>query len=264
MTDSTSRTVVNFANLCSRDQGNSTGAGFAKLNADLVTNHSVGGSIVKVHRILMAALSLSLLSISASGITFSGGSAIPEGTSLVERPELAGTVIAMQTFSFVCDFGTQITVMNWVLRENSTGTLDFYYQFVAPNDHGALVPDFQITGFDTADPNLEVDFRTDLGGSPFFPRISEGGGSLHFIGERAIGNSFPLPPNSRFTPFFVRTDATGYALTGEIEVFGALPDPVTTTAFAPLSSVPEPSSLALLPLAISSLLFYSRRITRNA
>ena len=66
-----------------------------------------------------------LLAAHASAVTFTGPVVNLSGTSLAARPELAGDIIASKTYALP---QKNAAFNTWVVRESSTGTLDFYYQ----------------------------------------------------------------------------------------------------------------------------------------
>jgi hypothetical protein len=198
-----------------------------------------------------------LLPVTTFGITWPGDSVTLPGTSLAARPELAGDVIANQTFSFHGGIGDPrpLTLDNWVLRENATGTLDFYYRINAPSDAGGTMSPFYVTRFDLG-PSLDVDYRTDLGGSDPGPWAMRGG----FQGSVLFGPNDPahggpgiwnIGAQGSLKPFFIHTSATEFQSTGIM--FDTFQGPaVTTIAFAPVLSVPEPEFLGIMCIGLAA------------
>ncbi|MFO0913479.1 MAG: hypothetical protein U0795_11020 [Pirellulales bacterium] len=94
------------------------------------------------------------------------------GTNSALRPELAGVVLAdeLQPFSYS---GVTGTVQSRVVRENGTGTLDFYWQVdVDPGSTGIPVTSFRLADFGY-DYIVDADRRIDSTGtvSPYKARV---------------------------------------------------------------------------------------------
>src|SRR5688572_2405181 len=120
------------------------------------------------------------------------------GVSLAEDPDLVGSIIADLTVPFSDGLVLMGTIRTFVVRETTTGTLDFYYEMNPVTD------EFIINGFGQF--TTDVDWRTDLG-----------------TGARGAGRSidgdeltFSMPAGG---PTFVKTDATSFALRGEFVAF---------------------------------------------
>ncbi len=207
---------------------------------------------------------LLLSSTAASGVTWSGTTSVLPGTTLSDRPELVGQIIASQTFAVTVPGNPEIDLQNWVVREDSTGLLDFYYQFINPNSVSATVPGAAITGFDTG-PALDVDRRLDAGGLTLpvvAVRSNTAIGTVPgiFLGNPERGSGvWILSPVSSLTPIFIHTNATSFQPNGEINLEGVA---VPSTAYIPSStfaSVPEPANLTLVSIAAVALAYRARR-----
>lgn len=170
------------------------------------------------------------------------------GTNSVARPELAGTVLAdvLQPFSFS---GIAGTVQSRVVREDATGTLDFYWRVVvtgsSPVSNLRSVLGLRLGQFGY-DALQDADWRSDGLGSvaPALVRVfnpaSRPDGAINFVfGESGVH----LGAESRY--FFLHTDAKAYAATA---IFDLEANPQhhsgLFSTFAP--AVPEPSTYALL------------------
>jgi hypothetical protein len=189
------------------------------------------------------------------------------GTTSAARPELAGTVLqdVITSFSFgaLNIFGT---VQNRVVREDGTGTLDFYWRIlVDPASTGGGIGAFRLIDFGYS--NLtDADWRIDgLGANgPEIARLfnpaTHPEGAINFLFDPAVaagtdGSSF----------FFLHTGATNYALTANYDLLGGrnqtLSDEFRT--FAPAAAVPEPSVMAMLGLGLAVLGVAKRRRARG-
>lgn len=173
------------------------------------------------------------------------------GTSLLARPELAGTVVAdiTSTFSFQ---GVSGTVQSRVLRETATGTLDFYWKIdVLSSVSGAGISAFRLTDF--GHPFLQdADWRSDTPGTVgvatarLFRADTDPTGAINFL----FGGG--IVPGASSHLFFLRTTAMDHALSASFDVLTTGNQQLSGlfSTFAP--AVPEPSraALSLLGLAL--------------
>src|SRR5687768_18077205 len=118
------------------------------------------------------------------------------GTSLAERPELAGDIIFELTQNFSGDAFSG-TLQTRVVRETDAGTLDFYYR-VDPT-----LDSYSVTGFNGF--STDVDFRTDLPDDPG-PHGASG------AARTADGDTIHFVFRGGWT--FVQTNATDFRTTG--------------------------------------------------
>lgn len=183
------------------------------------------------------------------------------GTTNAARPELAGVVLedAIQAFSFQ---GVTGTVQNRVVREASSGTLDFYWKVdVDASSTGTGVAAFRLTDFGVGNIN-DADWRVDglgtIGATTarLFNGVPYPTGSINFL----FGDGIRAGDASKF--FFLHTDATAYAKTAKFDMLNIGPQnlsPVYST-FAP--AVPEPSSYAMVlaGLAVAGLAMRRRQV----
>lgn len=93
------------------------------------------------------------------------------GTTLVDTPRLAGTLIRTDTFSFLIPLSTSGVITGTVelrlLSAGPGGECDVYTRvWVASAPTGAKVRQLRISGFQHPAHNLYGDFRLDLAGGP--------------------------------------------------------------------------------------------------
>jgi hypothetical protein len=179
------------------------------------------------------------------------------GTTVAARPELAGVVLQddVEPFSFS---GISGTVQNRVVRENGTGTLDFYWRIQVDPKFATVAPEavsaFRLINFGY-DEITDADWRIDGLGSaaPSVGRVFNPAfdpeGAINFLFTDSLVQSGS--DGSRF--FFLHTDATDYAKTASFDLLDGAEDlsPIYET-FAPYSGVPDGGStwcMVLMSLA---------------
>lgn len=181
------------------------------------------------------------------------------GTTVAVRPELAGTVLedVLTPFSFN---GVTGTVQNRVVRETSTGTLDFYWKVdVDASASGEAVRSFRLIDFGY-EHLTDADWRIDGLGSvaPTTGRLfNEAGyptGAINFLFDDV------LTAGSASSFFFLHTDATSYAMSAQYDLLGDGTQSLSGlfNTFAP---VPEPESygMAAVGLMLTGVMMRRRR-----
>lgn len=179
------------------------------------------------------------------------------GTSSAARPELAGTVLEddLTAFSFS---GISGTVQNRVVRETSSGTLDFYWKVdVDPASTAGGVSAFRLDQFGY-DNIKDADWRSDGLGSVaastgrLFNVSTHPTGDVNFL----FGDGIRAGSSSYF--FFLHTDAVNYARTARFDLVSTS-DSISglNSTFAP--AVPEPSTYGLVASGLVVAGLWSRR-----
>lgn len=180
------------------------------------------------------------------------------GTTSAARPELAGTVLAdvLTPFSFS---GVSGTVQSRVVREDGSGTLDFYWKInVDPSTTNGLgVSALRIDHFGYSH-ITDADWRIDGLGTVgpdtarLFNEANIPSGAINFL----FGNGVNPGASSRF--FFLHTDATAFAQTANFDLLTTGPQNLSGifTTFAP---VPEPTTVGLLLAGLTVLGAAARR-----
>lgn len=203
---------------------------------------------------------LNVASVTAWAVTLPepGGSfvdvALP-GTTTAARSELAGTIIEDDLTPFsISGAGETLegNIQNRVVR-SVDGTLDFYWRILPTSGDGDISA-FRVTGF--AGLALDADWRSDgLGtAAPDTARyFGSDDGSVNFL--FATNEVGVTDESSRF--FFLDTQATAYAMTGQFDLLCAGTGCISTSypTFAP-AAVPVPAAVWLFgsgPLALAGI-----------
>jgi hypothetical protein len=148
-----------------------------------------------------------------------GQSAVTTGASLAADSRLAGSVIASQTLNFSFGSGTSAAhgqVQEWVTKETTGGTLDFYFRIVDTSGSAASISSLlasNFSGFTTY-----VDYRPDSTGTiaPVSASRSSDSKSITFTFVAApAGNGLVAPSQSSFA-LFVKTSATHFNTLGNV------------------------------------------------
>jgi hypothetical protein len=178
------------------------------------------------------------------------------GTTVAARPELAGIVLedVMRPFSISLLGGGHITgtLQDRVVRQDATGTLDFYYRIFNDASSTGFFPniDTVIRRFFALEFTTDADWRIDgLGLIP--PQTAARGG-----GGTAVGFTFAptIAPGQDSRFFFVSTNATDYNQGGNVVISGGVDigDITILSTFQPIV-VPEPTTLILVGSSLAGL-----------
>ena len=144
------------------------------------------------------------------------------GTTLEDRPELAGTVLVDTIRPFSVDLGggnfTTGTIQDTVLREDGTGTLDFSYRIINDVSSSGSIDFVTRTAYTGS--STDVDWRSDGLGT-----IAPDQASRNAAGDQVLFDFFAnnlLFPGAESLFFFIKTDAIDFdeGGTGELAVTG--------------------------------------------
>ena len=219
---------------------------------------------------LTSLMLLALLPSQAMAVPVADGSMVAlSGTTLATRPELAGLVVedVLRPFTIRLLGGGQIngTLQDRVVREDISGTLDFYYRiFNAVSSSGGAgnspnLNDGVIRRYFPLDFTTDVDWRIDGEGSIAPLSAGRGGGGTAVGFDFGFANPIEPGEDSRF--FFVRTNATAYDDGGSVQINGGLDlfDLTFVTTFQPVA-VPEPATWLLLGSGVIGIAFARRYV----
>jgi hypothetical protein len=203
---------------------------------------------------------LAAFASSASAVLVTDNTTVAlSGTTVAARPELAGPILEDVLLPYTITGGTgQIAtgvIQNRVVRETSTGQLDFYYRFIPDARSNMLLTALRTSGF--AGYSTDVDYRIDgLGSVGPDSAHAFGGAQTGFINFQFV-NAPSATADSLF--MFVHTTATSYALTGltDMDSFPAGSPDYISNSVATFAPIPEPATLSLL--ALGGLLLARRR-----
>jgi hypothetical protein len=171
------------------------------------------------------------------------------GTTLAQRPELAGTVLedVSTPFSFQ---GITGSVQNRVVRETGTGTLDFYWKINVDSSAtgegvGALrLIDMGVGHLKDADWRQDGLGTVGANTARLFNPSSYPTGALNFLFDNGIA------PGAQSHFLLLRTQAVAYAKTAHFDLLSTGPQNLSGvySTFAP--AVPEPSTYAMAAVGL--------------
>jgi len=172
---------------------------------------------------------------------------LPFGTSYAIRPELGGVILEDRTLHFSLPNMVSGWIEETVMRESSSGTLDFYYKI-----HSDVTSVYSISQVDFVNYvgfSTDVDWRNDLLASirPYSAAKSSDGHLVSFTWGHIYPDRLPLLDihggETTFF-FFIKTDATNYNSNGSVTVYseGLMQQWYSTSlnTFMPISVVTNP------------------------
>ena len=207
-----------------------------------------------------------LLPVSGTAVPLSGTTAtfidFPiSGTTVADRPELAGVVLEDLLTPFtISGAGETLSgmIQNRVVR-SVDGTIDFYWT-IRPDAGQGDISAFRVAGFEGF--SLDADWRID-GSFTVAPDIAryfgEGSGAVNFlfitdeVGNDAAGGF----ENSRF--FFLDTNATAYNFTGKFDLLCADLGCISETYSTWAPAVPIPAAVWLFGSGLLGFIGIARR-----
>lgn len=185
------------------------------------------------------------------------------GTTVAANPDLAGTVLADVVTNWdgaihpIYGFpGSSGTLQSRVVRSDTTGLLDFYWQIdVAPPSYPNYVPQqLSITGLDLANfltgASFDANYRLDGLGTtaPVSASSADANSFLYQFSPNNFG------PGSSSYFLLLHSNATDFAQTA----FASL-GLTTVSTFAPVAAVPEPETYALMMAGLGLMGFLAKR-----
>ena len=226
--------------------------------------------------VLTAPLAFAGSAQAASTLIAGPASYAANATTVVEEPDLAGTILAdrLQPFTINGSAGGVLTgtIQERVVRSDDTGFLHFYHRVILDEisgfEPGSYVEWLNLDPVATGDP-LAVGRRSDGLGSATSSNYDLAG-----TGESRFDfNLLDLDPaNAGFSTQFhyLKTNATNYALTGQLQLSGfefiGLDAEAISTAWLPTwapAPIPEPESWAMMIAGFGILGAFMRRARRT-
>lgn len=209
----------------------------------------------------------------AVAVTPGGGPVAQPGTTLAADGALAGAVLedVLTAWSSPDDPkygfpGAQGELQSRVVRETSTGTLDFYWRILPdPGSTDTGVSAFRLINFGYA-ALTDADWAIDGLGSVapttarLFNPATHPEGAINFLFDPTVDSG---SDGSRF--FFLHTDATNFSYTASYDLIGGSAQSLSGlfTTFAPAAAVPEPTPAVILALGVLTLGWLGARRKRQ-
>jgi hypothetical protein len=182
------------------------------------------------------------------------------GSSEAADPFLAGVVLTdvVTPFSFTADGGTLSgTVQSRVVREDGTGTLDFYWRITSNDSSAGNIGSFRIGNFMT--PSYDADYRTDSLGNTAPTDAYLFGGSAGDVNFNFTGaNQRGLAPANSSYFIFLHTNATNYSTSAVYDLTNVGQTQISSL-YATFAPVPEPQSIALMLVGLGAVSLLVRR-----
>lgn len=183
------------------------------------------------------------------------------GTTAAAEPNLAGVVLAdtVNPFSFSAYGGTVSgTVQSRVVREDGTGTLDFYWRVISDGESAGGIGSFRIGNFvvPAFDANYRLDGLGDTGPGAGYA-FSAFPNDMNFEFTRSTAGSLDAGHESFF--MFLHTNATSFNATGLYDLTNVGQTQISGEYWTYAPAVPEPETYALLLAGLAGMGFVARR-----
>jgi hypothetical protein len=187
------------------------------------------------------------------------------GTTLAAEPNLAGTVVLDDVYSFDQTFssGTYVgSVQERVVRESGTGTLDFYWRVSNTGTPGvdANLGDFRIGDFNISAAPINLNYRIDGLGTTA-PTSAERFSGI-FQNYFNFGFADGIAPGQSSYFLLAETNATAFTQNASFDLTNVGESQVIFSGVQ-VSPAPEPETYAMMlaGLAVMSFLGYRRKLS---
>jgi hypothetical protein len=135
-------------------------------------------------------------------------------------------------------------VRDQVVRENRTGTLDFYETIISDAGNTQAASELSVSQSSFAGFTTDVDFRTDLSGNPALHPTS----AFRSFGTASsvrvdFGNKI-INPGEAAEPFFIKTNARHFDLKGQTDVTAAAAGGLIVIGVTTAEPVIAPASIS--------------------
>jgi len=183
------------------------------------------------------------------------------GTTLAAEPNLAGTVLFDNVYSFNQTFGTDVyvgSVQERVVQETGSGTLDFYWRVFNTGTPGidATLGDFRVGNFNIPSTPVNLNYRTDGLGSV------APGSAERFTGSFANYFNYLFPngiaPGESSYFLLAETSATNFAQNAGFDLTNVGETQIVYTGVQ-VSPIPEPATCAVMAVGLGVMWFAIRR-----
>ena len=226
----------------------------------------------RIFSALTAALIGGLFASEAQAVPVAVSSTVSlPGTTLVAEPNLAGTVLLDNLYSFNQTLTSPTggpetfvgTVQERVVRETGSGTLDFYWRVMNTGTAGldANIGDFRVGSFNIPSTPVNLNYRIDGLGSVAPTSAQRFTGSFSNYFNFIFPNGIAPGQSSNF--MLAETSATAYTQNASFDLTNIGESQIVFTGVQ-VSPVPEPTELALMLSGIGLLGFIASRRNKSA